>query len=76
MERIAIIDHSTHTLYVEDIDSEDLENIYGGSEEEYIKQNFFFEDDGDYSWDYISATEYFPIDIKEPIDVEFEKLNK
>ena len=69
MERIAIIDHSNHRLYVEDIDDETLAN-YGGSEEAYINANYSLEM---YSWDYITDAEYFPAGLdKDPIDIDFE----
>lgn len=69
MERIAILDHANHHLYIEDISDADLE-AYNGSEEDYIKDNYTF--DGDWSWDYIVQTEYFPIeDDKTPYDIEF-----
>ena len=55
MERLAIIDHSTHKLYVEDVDDEVLQQ-YGGEEEKYIEDMYNFE--GDYSWDYIVEAEY------------------
>ena len=69
MERIAILDHVNHHLYIEDISDADLE-AYNGSEEDYIKDNYTF--DGDWSWDYIVQTEYFPIKCdKTPYDIEF-----
>lgn len=54
MRRIAIIDHSTHTLMVEDINEEILEEQYGGDEQKYINDNYTFE--GKYSWDWITDT--------------------
>ena len=67
MERIAILDHANHHLYVEDISDADLE-AYNGSEEDYIKDNYTF--DGGWSWDYIVQTEYFPdSEDKDPIEV-------
>lgn len=71
MERLAILDHSNHRLYVEDVSEETLEK-YNGEEEAYIKDNYTFE--GDYSWDYITDTEYIPMDDPTPMDVEFTDL--
>ena len=71
MERIAIIDHDNHRLYVEDIDEEVLNEKYNGEEEAYIKDNYTLEN---FSWDFITETEYYPNDDDDPISVEFEDL--
>lgn len=71
MERLAILDHSNHRLYVEDVSEESLEK-YNGEEEAYIKDNYTFE--GDYSWDYITDAEYIPMDDPTPMEVEFTDL--
>lgn len=74
MERIAIIDHEHHRLYIEDINEEILNEKYHGNEEEYIKDNYDLGTDN-YTWDYIVGTEYFPDeDDQAPIDVEFSDL--
>lgn len=70
MIRVAIIDHEYHSLYVEDIDEEILDNKYGGSEQKYIEDNF---DLGEYSWDYIVDSTYFPTQF-DPIDINYDKL--
>ena len=57
MERIAIIDHASHRLFIEDVSDDDLEK-YDGSEEDYIKDNYKF--DGDWSWDYVTSVLYHP----------------
>ena len=50
MARIAIIDHVTHDLWVEDIKDDVLKaEPYNGSEQAYIEDNYTFEGDG--SWD-------------------------
>lgn len=72
MRRIAIIDHAAHELMVEDVNEDVLESNYGGDEEAYIKDNYTFE--GDYSWDWITDAEYFPIDDKDPIEINFEDI--
>lgn len=58
IERIVIIDHAMHTLYIEDIPLKILEEEYNGEEEDYIKDNYAFM--GDWSWDYITDVEYTP----------------
>lgn len=72
MRRIAIIDHSSHELLVEDINEEVLESQYGGNEQAYIDENYTFE--GNYSWDWITDTQYFPEGQSEPVEVEFTEL--
>ena len=72
MERLVVIDHAAHHLYVEDVSDEELER-YGGSEEAYIEDNYTFE--GDYSWDYIVSAEYLSLDVKpDPIEINFEEI--
>ena len=69
MRRIAIIDHVTHDLMIEDINEQELKNKYGGNEQKYIDDNYTF--DGDYSWDWITDTQYFPEGESDPVGVEF-----
>lgn len=71
MRRIAIIDHSTHILMVEDISEEILEGQYGGDEQMYIDDNYSLKD---YSWDYIIDAQYFPEFDKTPIEINFEDI--
>ena len=72
MERLAIIDHSAHRLYIEDV-SEEILQQYGGEEEKYIEDIYEF--DGDYSWDYIVETEYLTVDSDgDFIDIDFNSL--
>ena len=68
MRRLAIIDHSDHSLFIDDV-SEDALAAYNGDEQAYIDDNYTFE--GDYSWDWITDTEYMPENEDTPIDVEF-----
>jgi len=72
MRRIAIIDHSAHTLFVEDIDEDVLENEYNGDEQAYIDDNYTFE--GEYSWDYIVDAEYLQMEDKTPIEIDFDEI--
>ena len=72
MRRIAIIDHAAHELMVEDVNEQELEEKYGGDEQAYINDNYTFE--GDYSWDWISDTQYFEEGETDPIEVEFRDL--
>ena len=55
MERIVIIDHADHKVYIEDLTDEKLAK-YDGSEQAYIDDNYSF--DGDYSWDYVTEVNY------------------
>ena len=72
MRRIAIIDHSDHELLIEDINEQELEEKYGGDEQKYIDENYTFE--GDYSWDWITDTQYFPEGESVPMEVDFAEL--
>lgn len=69
--RLAIIDHESHTLFVEDVNDDILEGQYGGDEESYIEDNYSLKE---YAWDYIIDTEYLPEVDKTPIEVEFTDL--
>lgn len=71
MKRIAVLDHSTHELMVEDINEEILEGQYGGDEQLYIEDNYNLKE---YSWDWITETQYFPEFDKTPIDINFEEM--
>lgn len=64
MERIAIIDHAHHRLFIEDIDEKLLEEKYNCEEEAYIK-DMYGDFDGEWSWDYITHTEYYPLDCND-----------
>jgi hypothetical protein len=70
--RIAILDHSSHELLVEDINEQELENKYGGDEQKYIDDNYTFE--GDYSWDWITDTQYYPEGESDTMEVDFAEL--
>ena len=67
MERLVIIDHAAHTLFIEDVADEQLKK-YNGEEEAYIRDNYTFEDD--WSWDYVTDIEYIPEDDATPIELE------
>lgn len=73
MERIAIIKHSTHQLFIDDVDEEELENVYDGEEEAYIRDNYNLKNE-DFSWDYITDAEYFPIGGSVPTEIDFDNL--
>ena len=71
MERLAIIDHNNHNLYIEDVSDEMLKK-YNGSEEEYIKDNYNIEGNF-FSWDYIVSTQFLPYeDDPTPVEINFE----
>jgi hypothetical protein len=71
MKRIAIIDHTNHTLFVEDINEEILEGLYGGDEQMYIDDNYSLDD---CSWDWIIDTQYFSENYSMPIKINFEDI--
>lgn len=72
MTRIAIIDHETHTLYIEDVSDETLAK-YNYEEEEYIKDNYCGL--ANYSWDYITSAQYIPKDTDQEVyDINFKDL--
>lgn len=67
MVRLAIINHETHQLFIEDVTDEMLEK-YGGEEEAYIKDNYTFE--GEWSWEYIVDIEYYCEENADGIAIE------
>jgi hypothetical protein len=71
MRRIAIIDHNEHELLIEDINEQELEEKYGGDEQAYIDDNYDLEN---YSWDWITDTQYFAEGESDPIEVDFKDL--
>lgn len=71
MTRIAIIDHETNNLIVEDIDDEILEKEYDGDGEKFIKANYNLSDN--WTWDYIVEATYYPIEGDGTI-IDFEDL--
>lgn len=73
MTRIAIIDHASHDLWVEDINDDVLNaEPYNGSEQAYIEANYTFE--GEYSWVYITDAFYIG-EVDGPYDLS-EKINE
>lgn len=74
MRRIAIINHKTHELYVEDINDKILEGQYGGDEQLYIEENYNLDDFENYSWDWIIDAEYFREFEKTPIEINFKDI--
>lgn len=74
MTRLAIIDHNSHTLFVEDVPDEVLEK-YHGEEEAYIEDNYALSDN--YSWDYIVDAQYIPdTQETEVYEIDFEDICK
>lgn len=72
MTRLAIIDHETHNLFIEDVSEEALAK-YNGDEEAYIKDNYFIHDN--FSWDYITLAQYIPdCDETEVYDIDFSSI--
>ena len=68
--RLAIINHDTHELFIEDVLSDEIEAA--GGEQEYIEDNYdVVKNGGNYSWDYITDIEYIPNDLeKMPMEIE------
>ena len=59
MERIAIIDHANHALYIDDIDEDVLNEKYDGEEEKYILDQYEFDDDDLWSWEYVTNVMFY-----------------
>ena len=72
MRRLAILDHFTHRLIIDEVSEEELDDVYDGEEEAYIRDNFTFK--GDYSWDWIVDAEYYPLGGDNPIEINFEDI--
>lgn len=70
MERLAIIDHDNHELFIDDVADETLAK-YNGEEEAYIKDTYPVL--VNYSWDYVTDATYYVSD-DDPIDIDFEKI--
>jgi len=70
MERIIIIDHNEHRFYIEDVSDEVLAK-YNGEEEEFIKNNYDFEN---YSWDYVTGGAYMRENDEEFNEINFERI--
>ena len=73
-ERLAIIDHGAHVLYIEDIDTDVLDLFYGGEEEQYIESHYHF--DSRYSWDWIIDAEYIAPNDEDPIQLQIDEWIK
>lgn len=74
MRRIVIIDHDNHSLVIEDINEEVLENEYDGDEQRYIDENYWVSDN--YTWDWIVDAEYYPESGNKSYNVDFKDLIK
>lgn len=72
MERIAILDHVEHRLYIEDISDEMLDkyknNIFAYINDYYDCENF--------TWEYITEAHYIPLPppYDDPIEINFNAL--
>ena len=64
MERIAILDHDNHTLFIEDIPDEMLDSPEWDGEESYILNNYDIER---FSWEFITDAYYYPEGYHSPI---------
>ena len=72
MRRLAIINHADHTLMVEDVNENELQDNYGGDEQAYIDANYTIE--GEYSWDWITDAEYYKEGESNPIEIDFDEI--
>ena len=72
IERIAIIDHDNHRLMIEDVDMDLVNRSYNGEEEAYILDNYELGEH--WTWEWVTVTEYFPVEDGDPIEVEFTEL--
>ena len=72
MKRIAIINHATQTLFVEDINEGALEEQYNNDIEMYIHDNYYPTDD--LSWGQINDAQYISEFEKGPIEINFEDI--
>lgn len=67
--RLAIIDHTTHELIIEDVCMEVLEKKYNGYEPHYIDDTYSF--DGDYSWYWVTSVVHIDKD-GDTKEIDFE----
>ena len=72
MERMAIIDHDEHKLFIEDLDEDELAEKYNGEEEKYIKDCYTLS--GNWTWEYITDAQYFPEWTTDPVRIIFGDL--
>lgn len=77
MERLVIIDHVNHNVFIEDVTDEMLKP-YNGEEEDYIKDNYDLES---FSWDYVVSMQYVAstgdvFDADEAIDALAEEIEE
>jgi len=70
MKRLAVIDRAAKTLFVEDVNDEDIEKC--GGIEDYVIENYTFE--GDFAVSEIVDAEYMTTDEKTPMEIVFEDL--
>jgi hypothetical protein len=72
MRRVVIIDHNSHTLFVEDINEEVLKGQYNNDIEMYVHGSYYPTDD--LSWGQINDAQYIPEFEKDPIEINFEDI--
>ena len=66
MVRLAIINHDTHELFIEDVYDSEIEEY--GDEEKFIRDMYNIQN---FSWDYIVSSTYFGLCNKDGVDVTF-----
>ena len=51
---LAIIDHTEHQLFLESVNEKELQEKYNGEEEAYIRGKYSFNDNDNFSWEYLT----------------------
>lgn len=74
MERIAIIDHEKHTLDIEDIYENILEEYYNGKVEDYIRKQYKNKLSENWTWDYITKAQYRPMLGNKALEIDFDAI--
>lgn len=70
-ERIVILDHESHSVFIEDIDMDMIDSLYDGEEERYILSKYKL---GEYwTWDYITSIQYID-DKNQPHEIDIDEI--
>lgn len=57
---LAIIDHTNHQLFIENVSDDEIQNKFNGEAEDYIRDKYGFIDNDTFSWEYLTRrTEVF-----------------
>lgn len=68
---LAIIDHMENQLFIEKVDEDVIIEKYNGNEEDYIKDQYGYDDKSFFSWDYLTK----PIEVfnTDKLTIHFNK---